>query len=73
MASVLHLLGHNNPARALVVIEGQVAAGDTVTIAVVGPLTPALPPGVTAFRVPGDMSWDALLDVIFAADQVLSW
>jgi hypothetical protein len=73
MASVLHLLGHNNPARALVVMEGQVAAGDAVTVAVVGPRAPALPPGVTAFRVPGDKSWEELLDAIFGADQVLSW
>jgi hypothetical protein len=73
MASVLHLLGHNAPAPALAIIADQIAAGDTVTLAVVGAVAPVLPPGVTVGRVPADLSWEQLLDLIFAADHVLSW
>jgi hypothetical protein len=73
MAHVLHLLGANDPGRALPVIAGQVAAGDRVTVAVVGGDAPLLPPGVTVHRVPGDLSWEQLLDLVFATDQTLSW
>jgi hypothetical protein len=73
MATVLHLLGAGNPALALPVIAGQVAAGDTVTVALVGPATPPLPPGVTVCHVPRELSWDQLLDLVFSADHVLSW
>jgi hypothetical protein len=73
MPNVLHLLGPNDPGRALAVIAGQVAAGDRVTVAVVGPHAPALPDGVSLLRVPADLSWEQLLDLIFAADQTLSW
>jgi hypothetical protein len=34
---------------------------------------PALPPGVTAHRVPADLSYDQLLDLVFSVDQVISW
>jgi hypothetical protein len=73
MATVLHLLGHNDPRRALPVIARQLAAGDHVTVAVVGPAAPALPPGATVHRVPDALSWDGLLDLILAADQTFSW
>ena len=73
MAAVLHIVGHHDPARAVDVIRGQVAAGDAVTVAVVGPVVPALPPGVTAHRVPAELSYDQLLDLVFSVDQVISW
>ena len=74
MATVVHLLGHGeNAARALPVIAGQLAAGDAVTVAVVGPSAPPLPPGSCVRRVPDDATWDELLDLIFAADQTFSW
>ena len=73
MANVLHLLGSNDPGRALPVIAGQLAAGDVVTVAVVGPAEPSLPPGLTVHRVPGGLSWDQLLDLIITTDQTFSW
>lgn len=73
MASVLHLVGPNDPRAALPIIAGQLAAGDAVTVAVVGPSAPPLPPGLTVHRVPGELSWEQLLDLIFTADQTFSW
>jgi len=32
-----------------------------------------LPAGVRVQRVPDELSWDALLEQIFAADQVVTW
>jgi hypothetical protein len=73
MAAVLHIVGQHDPAHALAIMRGQVAAGDTVTVAVVGPELLALPPGVTAHRVPAELSYDQLLDLVFSVDQVISW
>jgi hypothetical protein len=73
MAAVLHIVGQNDWSRVLDVIRGQVTAGDTVTVAVTGHGLPALPPGVTAHRVPADLSYDQLLDLVFSVDQVISW
>ena len=73
MATVLHLIGANDTRRALPVIAGQVAAGDEVTIALVGPSDTALPPDVTVHRVPDSLSWEQLLELIFSTDQTFSW
>jgi hypothetical protein len=74
MARVLHLLKGDDPSLALVVIAQQRAAGDDVTVALLpGATAPALPPGVASPRVPDQLSWDALLERIFAADQVITW
>lgn len=73
MATVLHLLGHNDPGRALPVIAEQLAAGDVVTVAVIGSAEPSLLPGLTVHRVPGERSWDQLLDLIFTTDETYSW
>jgi len=73
VASVLHLIGHNDPLRAVPVIAGQLAAGDAVTVVVLGPTAPALPSGPTVHRVPSELTWNQLLDLILAADQTFSW
>ena len=73
MATVLHLVGHNDPRPALPIIAGQLTAGDEVTVAVVGPAVLPLPPGLTIHRVPTELSWERLLDLIFTADQTFSW
>jgi hypothetical protein len=73
MATVLHLLGENEPQAALPFIAGQLAAGDLVTVAVLGDSAVPLPPGLTVHRVPAELTWDQLLDLIFAADQTFSW
>ena len=74
MARVLHLLKGDDPSLALAVIAQQQAAGDDVTVALLpGAPALALPPGVTPQRVPDQLSWDALLERIFGADQVITW
>jgi hypothetical protein len=73
MATILHLVGDNGAGRALPVMARQVAAGDAVTVAVVGGGTTAWPAGLTVRRVPAELPWDQLLDLIFAADQTFSW
>ena len=73
MPTVLHLLGHNDPAPALPIILGQLASGDAVTVAMLGPLVPPLPRGLEMRRVPDELSWEQLLDLIFTADQTFSW
>jgi hypothetical protein len=74
MARVLHLLKGDDPALALVVIAQQQAAGDEIGVALLpGTPTPTLPAGVSLQRVPDELGWDALLERIFEADQVITW
>ena len=74
MARVLHLLGGPEPGLALTVIARQAAAGDTVTVALLpGAGAPALPGGLTVRRVPDELSYPALLDLVFEADHVVTW
>lgn len=73
MARVLHLL-KSDDALARTVIEQQRAAGDDVTVVVLpGAASLAVPEGISVARVPTDLTWDALLDLIFEADQVITW
>jgi hypothetical protein len=74
MARVLHLLKGDDVALAVGVIDQQRAAGDDVTVALLpGASAPPLPPGVALHHVPADLSWEALLERIFEADQVVTW
>jgi hypothetical protein len=74
MATVLHLLKSADATLPRTVIERHVGAGDRVTVALLsGAPAPALPPGVTIRRVSSDLSYSALLDLIFEADHVLTW
>jgi hypothetical protein len=75
MTRVLHLLKGDDPDLALTVIAQQHAAGDDVAVALLPGATapPPLPAGVAAHRVPDDLSWEALLERIFAAETVITW
>ena len=74
MARVLHLLKSNDASLALAVIAQQQAAGDRVAVALLpGAPAPALPDGVLLHRVPDGLAWEALLERIFEADQVITW
>jgi hypothetical protein len=74
MPRVLHPLKADDPTLALTVIAQQQAAGDEVTVALLpGAPTLMLPAGVHLQRVPEQLAWDALLERIFAADQVIAW
>jgi hypothetical protein len=73
MARVLHLLKGDDP-LALTLAAEQRAAGDEVSVVLLpGAPDPALPAGVTRHRVPGELSWEQLLERIFEADQVITW
>ncbi len=74
MAAVLHLLTGKDPRLALTTILRQLAAGDAVTVALLAGTAPAaLPAAVPVHPVPGTLSYDQLLDLILAADQVITW
>ena len=75
MAHVLHLLTHGQVSLAATVIRRDLEAGDEVTVALLAepPVDPPLPSAVTVHRVPGDRSYDRLLEQIFAADRVITW
>lgn len=74
MARSLHVLKDGDPALALATIERQVAAGDAVTVALLpGAAPPALPVAVAVHRVPGEWSYERLLEAVFEADQLAFW
>ena len=74
MATVLHLLKTDPPPLAVAAIQRQIAAGDRVALAMLeGAPHPGPLEGVTVRRVPEELSYDDLLDLVFAADQVIAW
>ena len=74
MTRALHVLKGDHTDRAVAVIAAQVAAGDEVTVALVGGIpVPPLPDGVQHHRVPEDVAWERLVEMIFEADSVVTW
>ena len=74
MARVLHLLSRHDAPLVADVIGQEIDAGDDVTVALLaGVATPDLPDGIQARRVPEDLSYQQLLEEIFAADHVITW
>jgi hypothetical protein len=74
MAAVLHLLKAADAPLARAAIEHAVATGDRVTVALLpGAGRPDLPAGVTVHRVPDELSYDRLLELIFESAQVIAW
>ena len=74
MATVLHLYKGGDAELALAAIERARAAGDQVRVALLhGAALSMLPAGVRVQRVPEDLTWEALLEQIFASDQVVTW
>jgi hypothetical protein len=73
MTRVLHLL-RGDAELMLNVIAGERAAGDEVTVVRLPGAPPiASPAGVRVQSVPDDLTYEALLEQIFAADQVITW
>jgi hypothetical protein len=73
MSAVLHLLKGPTPLAADVIAR-QRAAGDEVTVALLpGAGEVAFLSDLSPRRVPEDLSFDALLALIYAADQVIAW
>jgi hypothetical protein len=74
MPRALHVLKGDHTGQAAAVIEAQLAAGDAVTVALIGGIAaPALPERAVVHRVPDEVSWERLLELIFEADSVVTW
>jgi hypothetical protein len=74
MAAVLHLVKAADAGLARAAIERQVQAGHRVSVALLhGAPAPDLPTGVRLLRVPEEVPYEGLLDLIFEADQVVTW
>jgi hypothetical protein len=75
MPRTVHLFtGDGDASLAVATIARQIAAGDAVTVvALHGAAVPPLPAGVPLQRVPEELSYDALLQAVFEADQVVAW
>ena len=74
MAAVLHLVKGADTALARAVLERHLREGDRVTVVVLpGGGASDLPAGVPIRRLHGDLSYGELLELIFGADQVVTW
>lgn len=74
MAAVLHLLKASDASLARVAIAQSLAAGDRVTVVLLpGAARPELAAGAAVHRVPNELSWDRLVELIFESDQVVTW
>jgi hypothetical protein len=74
MRRVLHLVGGDLSPLAVETMRQQLAAGDDLTVVrLEGAPTPLVPDGVALRRVPDDLGYARLLELVFASDQVISW
>ena len=74
MTRILHLLKGDDVELLSSVLAQQHDAGAEITlIRLPGAATFTQPGKVTVLRVPEDLSYDALLERIFASDQVVTW
>ena len=74
MASVLHLVKSADTTLTRTVLDRQVRDGDRVTVVVLpGGVAADLPTGVPIRRLDGDLSYAQLLELIFEAEQVVTW
>jgi hypothetical protein len=63
MAAVLHLLKSHDTTLARAVLDRSLPGGAAA----------GLPPGVSIRSLDGDLSYGQLLELIFEADQVVTW
>ena len=74
MPSVLHLVDGATTSLALDMIRQQAAAGDRITVVLLEDAqVGSLPNAIRVHRLPGDVTYADLLDLIFEADQVIAW
>ena len=74
MAAVLHLIKASETALARAVLDRNLREGDRVTVVVLpGGAGAGLPAGVTVRSLDRDLSYAQLLELIFEADQVVTW
>ena len=74
MSTVLHLLKRPATTLTRAVIDQHVRAGDRVSVVLLpGAVASDFPPGVQVRRLDADLSYAALLDLIFDSDHVITW
>ena len=74
MAAVLHLVKGSHATLARAVLDRNLREGDRVTVVVLpGGAGAGLPAGVTVRSLDRDLSYAQLLELIFQADQVVTW
>jgi hypothetical protein len=76
MATFLHLLTTDASRLAVpVILENRREPGAGITVVLCdGSAAPALPAGITVRRLAeGDLDYASLLELVFAADHVISW
>jgi hypothetical protein len=78
MAQVVHLLKAPPDAVAATTMRSQVEAGDRVIVvllerAAAGAERAAIAAGITVRRVPADLDYAQLVDLVFESDQVIAW
>ncbi len=74
MATVLHVLKAGSHPLAIETMRREVAAGDHVTVALLDGAEPSdTPASVRRVRVPEDVSYAQLLDLVFEAERVIAW
>ena len=74
MAAVLHLLKTSDASLARAAIAHSLGAGDRVTVVLLpGAARPELPADAAVHRVPDELGWDRLLELIFESDHVVTW
>ena len=75
MGTFLHLVKRDSAALAGVVIESNLREADArVTVVLLdGAVAPSLPASVAVRRLPGDLDYAGLLDLVFAHDHVITW
>ena len=74
MTRILHLLKGDDVELLSTVLAQPHGAGDEITLVRMPGAAPFTPPAnVTVLRVPEDLSYEALLERIFASDQVVTW
>ena len=74
MAAVLHLVKGSDATLARAVLDRSLREGDRVTVVVLpGGAGAGLPAGVTVRSLERDLSYAQLLELIFEADQVVTW
>jgi hypothetical protein len=74
MASYLHLVKADSPALAGTVIERNLReTGARVTIVLLDGARVPVSAGAAVRRLGADLDYDALLDLIFESDHVVTW
>ena len=74
MQSFLHLVKADSPPLARSVIEQNVRQpGAQVTVVLLDAADVSLPPGAAIKHLGPDLDYNALLDLIFESDHVVTW